>query len=100
MLETGPVTLRLADGDDGPALRRLAQLDSRPPSPGPHLVAEREGRIDAALSLSRGDLVADPFRRTAELGELLRRHAAGPAPGRRPRRVGRGVVLEGAWAKA
>jgi hypothetical protein len=57
------------------SLERLAQLDSRPLPPGPHLVAEREGRIDAVLSLSTGELAADPFRRTAELCQLLRCHA-------------------------
>lgn len=70
------VTLRLAHPADGPALSRLAQLDSQALPPGPHLVAEREGRIDAALSLSSGGLVADPFRRTAELCRLLQDHAA------------------------
>jgi hypothetical protein len=85
MLETGPLTLRIAGNGDGAALRRLAELDSRPLPPGPHLVAEREGRIDAALSLSCGEAVADPFRRTAELCELLRHHAASRAvsPNRR-----------------
>ena len=43
--------------------------------PGPHLVAERGGRIEAAISLATGVLVADPFLRTAELCELLRCHA-------------------------
>jgi hypothetical protein len=70
------VTLRFAHPADRPALRRLAQLDSRALPPGPHLVAEREGRIDVALSLSSGELVADPFRRTAELCLLLHDHAA------------------------
>jgi hypothetical protein len=69
------VTLRLAIPADLEALERLAQLDSRPLPPGPHLVAERDGRIDAAMSLSSGELIADPFRRTAELRELLRDHA-------------------------
>lgn len=78
------VTLRLADGGDRAALLRLAQLDSRRLPPGPHLLAEREGRIDAALSLSGGDLLADPFRRTAALCQLLRVHARalGPLPAR------------------
>jgi hypothetical protein len=71
-----PLTLRFADLADRDALQRLAQLDSRSLPPGPHLLAEREGGIDAALSLLSGELVADPFRRTAELGDLLRRHAA------------------------
>ena len=70
-----PVTLRLAAVTDGPALDRLAQLDSRPLPPGPLLLGERNGRIQAAISLATGELIADPFRRTAELCELLRCHA-------------------------
>jgi hypothetical protein len=77
-----PVTVRLAALADAGALERLAGLDSRPLPPGPHLIAERNGRIDATLSLSTYELVADPFRRTAELCELLRCHAGqlGEAP--------------------
>jgi hypothetical protein len=70
-----PVTLRLATDADGPALDRLAQRDSRLLPPGPHLLAERDGRIEAVICLATGDLVADPFRRTVELCELLRTHA-------------------------
>jgi len=72
-----PVTLRLAGAADLSALDRLAQLDSRSLPPGPHLLGEREGRIEAAISLATGELVADPFRRTAELRELLLCHAGG-----------------------
>jgi hypothetical protein len=79
-----PVTVRLGAPADRCALERLAELDSRPLPPGPHLVAEREGRIDAALSLSRGELVADPFRRTAELCELMCCHAGRLAQGPQP----------------
>jgi hypothetical protein len=87
------VTLRLANADDGYALERLAQLDSRSRPPGPHLVAVREGRIDAAISLSTAELIADPFQRTAELCTLLRCHVRtmlgdserAPAPTRNPR---------------
>jgi hypothetical protein len=74
-----PLTLRLSDASDQSALTKLAQRDSAPLPPAPYLVAVREGRIDAALSLSTGELIADPFRRTAELGALLRCHA-GPRP--------------------
>jgi hypothetical protein len=74
-----PVTLHLACDRDRSALTRLAQLDSRRLPPGPHLVAIRAGRIDAAISLTTGEIVADPFRHTAELCELLRLHA-GPKP--------------------
>jgi hypothetical protein len=72
-----PITLRLADNDDEAAIARLAQLDSRPVPAAPLLVAERAGRIDAAVSLSAGEVLADPFRRTGELVELLRCHAGG-----------------------
>jgi hypothetical protein len=69
------VTLRLAEEGDTLALHRLAQLDSRPLPPPPFLVAERDGQIDAALSLVTHEVVADPFRRTAELCQLLSCHA-------------------------
>ena len=78
------VTLRQSSPTDLAVLERLAQLDSRALPPGPHLVAERGGRIDAALSLSTGELVADPFRRTAELCELLRCHATQVCEGGEP----------------
>ncbi len=70
------VTLRPTNAADRPALQRLAELESRWfPPPGPHLVAVTEGRVDAAISLSSGEVIADPFRRTAELCDLLRFHA-------------------------
>jgi hypothetical protein len=77
-----PVTLRLASATDAVKLRRLAQLDTRELTPGPHLVAERDGRLDAAISLTTGAVIANPFERTAELCDLLR-HAT-PARRRRP----------------
>jgi hypothetical protein len=70
------VTLRRADRGHADALRRLAGLDSHPLPPGPFLVAERAGAVEAAVSLSTGELLADPFRRTAEIAALLRCHAA------------------------
>jgi hypothetical protein len=82
-----PVTIRLAARGDEPALARLAARDSRAMPAGPHLISERGGAVEAALSLRTGEVVADPFVRTAELVELLRCHAAGarvahePAPG-------------------
>ena len=67
-----PVTVRMASAEDAEAIRVLAERDSRPVPPAPRLVAERCGRIEAALSLRTDEVVADPFRRTAELVELLR----------------------------
>jgi hypothetical protein len=83
-----PVTLRRAEGRDGDELRRLAALDSRRLPPGPYLVAERDATIEAAISLSTGELLANPFIRTAEVATLLRCHAGGArvGPDREPAR--------------
>src|SRR4029453_4979094 len=72
-----PITLRLALPADLAALERLAQLDSRHLPPGPHLLAERDRRIDPAISLAPGAQTAHPFGRTAELCALLHCHAGG-----------------------
>jgi hypothetical protein len=66
------VTLRFAFPDDEVALARLAALDSAEPPSAPVLLAEVGGELRAALSLRDGDVVADPFRPTAGLIELLR----------------------------
>jgi len=81
------IELRLADDRDHLALRRVAERDTRAIPPGPHLVAVRDGRLDAALSIASGAVVADPFVRTADLVELLRFRAKGmtAAPGEWPR---------------
>jgi hypothetical protein len=68
--------LRCARADDDVDLARLALLDSARPLAGPALVAERNGAIVAALCLSTGRGVADPFVPTQDLLDLLRRYAA------------------------
>ena len=65
------VVIRAARGSDGPALRRLAELDSRPVPAGELLVAETGDEVVAALSVDTGARVADPFRRTADVVDLL-----------------------------
>ena len=65
------VLIRAARGSDGPALRRLAELDSRPLPEGSLLVAETDEEVIAALSVDTGAKVADPFRRTADVVDLL-----------------------------
>lgn len=82
-----PVTVRLAGLDDRPAIDRVAERDSRPAPAAPLLVAERAGELQAALSLRTGAVIADPFRHTADLVELLRCHAARSR--RRERRLDR-----------
>jgi hypothetical protein len=65
------IALRLVDSDEDGALARVASRDSAQLPPGPWLVAEVEGEALAALSVANGELVADPFSRTAELRALL-----------------------------
>jgi hypothetical protein len=68
----GPtVVIRAARGSDGPALRRLAELDSRELPAGDLLVAETDHEVVAALAVATGERVADPFRRTADVVDLL-----------------------------
>jgi hypothetical protein len=67
----GGVVLRRLDGLDQAAVTRLAQLDSSPPPEGTLLGAEIEGRLLAAISLTTGESIADPFSRTGELRALL-----------------------------
>lgn len=70
------VTIRYAVLDDLPALELLAALDSSTLPPGPLLVAEVMGELWSALPLLDGEAIADPFRPTAELRELLRKRAS------------------------
>jgi hypothetical protein len=84
------LTIRRARGDDLTALQELAALDSRPLPAYPLLVAELAGAVIAALSLSEGRVVADPFRPTACAVALLELRAA-QLSRRRPSRVARGL---------
>jgi hypothetical protein len=68
--------IREATAADQRALSVLAQLDSRPRPHGRALVAEVDGRIEAALAIESGRAIADPFERTAELVSLLETRAA------------------------
>jgi hypothetical protein len=70
------VLLRTARADDDADLIRLAALDSAPPMARPALVAEQGATIVAALCLTTGRAIADPFVPSLHLVELLRRHAA------------------------
>jgi hypothetical protein len=69
------VTLRFGSAADERRLARLAALDSSAPPARPVLLAEVDGRLRAALGLSDGTIVADPFHRTADLIDLLRARA-------------------------
>lgn len=67
-----PLTIRWARGDEAAALAHLAELDSASAPLSPALVAEVAGEVLAAVSLADGALVANPFRPTADVVELLR----------------------------
>jgi hypothetical protein len=79
------ITFRQATTADFTALNELAQLDSSRLETGHYSVAEIDGRIVAAVSRASGKAIADPFRRTADVVEMLRSHAA-PATVRQTRR--------------
>jgi hypothetical protein len=84
------LTIRPADLADLAGLDRLAALDSASPPTGDVLVAEVGGELWAAVELDSGTAIADPFRPSGELVELLRLHASGA---RRPERRALGRLL-------
>ena|SRR5436853_7488339 len=65
------VILRRSGPGDGPALARLARLEDRRPRSEPYVLAERGGEVVAAVPLSGGAAIADPFLRTADLVAIL-----------------------------
>jgi hypothetical protein len=70
-----PITITHSTEADAPKVWRLALLDDRRPPRGPALLAYVNGELRAAVGLLDGQAVADPFRPTAEIVELLRLQA-------------------------
>jgi hypothetical protein len=66
------LTIRRADSSDTGALVRLAALDSASPPTGEALLAEVGGEVWAAVEVDSGAAIADPFRPSGELVDLLR----------------------------
>jgi hypothetical protein len=85
---TGPILIREATDRDHAELVRLAERDSAGQPPAPVLVAFVRGEARAAISLSTGAVIADPFLRTAELVRLVQLRAAQLAELERPSRGG------------
>jgi hypothetical protein len=77
MYGTNAYVIRLATDDDAADVERLAALDSARPPSGRTLIGEIDGSPAAALSLSDGRVVADPFTRTDLLVVHLRLRAQG-----------------------
>ena len=65
------LTLRLATAEDDEAIARLAGLYERPRPTGELLLAEVDGELQAALSLTGGEELMEPYLPTAALVELL-----------------------------
>jgi hypothetical protein len=72
------VTLRLVEDGGDERLVWLAQMDSAEPLLAPVLVAERAGRPSAAISLTDGRVIANPFEPTVAVVELLKLGARAP----------------------
>jgi hypothetical protein len=68
---TAYVALRLATCNDEKALARLAALYDRPVPSGPLLLAEVDGELQAALTLTGAHELMEPYRPAAALVELL-----------------------------
>ncbi|MEA2380600.1 MAG: hypothetical protein QOH72_571 [Solirubrobacteraceae bacterium] len=77
MYAANTYVIRLATADDDLTLRRLAQLDSKPPLQGAVLLGEVRGAPVAALGLTDDRVIADPFVPTANLLAALRMRAKG-----------------------
>jgi hypothetical protein len=69
--ERGEIAIRSARPADAAAVRRLAHLVDKTVPADPVLVAESDGAIVAALSISSNELVTDPFLATSDLVALL-----------------------------
>lgn len=90
------LTLRLATpSQDDHVIARLAALDSSSAPASPVLLAFVEGEPRAALSLTDGKVIADPFHHTAELVDLLRARARQLVRSGRMRQPARSRLLLG-----
>ena len=74
------LTIRHATAADAFALRRLATIDSAAPPTGEVLLAEMGNELWAAVSVESGSAIADPFRPSGDLVELLRFRAERARP--------------------
>lgn len=69
--QSDSITIRHARAEDAEALHRLAERDSADVPVGDVLVAAVGGELRAAVAVSDGSAIADPFHPTGELVRLL-----------------------------
>jgi hypothetical protein len=88
MTSTASLTIRPAGPADEQIVARLSALDSQRAPNGDVLIAFRDDEPVAAIAIESGQVVADPFRPTVSVVELLRTTAArADALAARPQRV-------------
>ena len=75
-LEPESITIRPLREEDVAAVELLAELEERPVPPGPLLLAEVEGTVEAAIGLEDGRTIANPFSGSASAVSLLHVRAA------------------------
>ena len=83
------ITLRILSEEDRESIVRLAQLDSSPAPEGHLLGAVVDGRLVAAVSLTSGESIANPFIPSESARSMLQLRAKQLNPRRRrliPRR--------------
>ena len=97
MNDMDTITIRRSTPADRAGIMRLGVLDGRPAPDGEMLLGFVEGELYAAVPLAGGEALADPFRRTAALVELLRLRAA--LEHRIPPRRGPGLRVRPALAR-
>ena len=66
------IIIRAATAEDAREIARVAGRDTHELPVGPLLVATVGDRVRAAISLSDGTFVADPFHPTSELVQMLK----------------------------
>jgi len=88
-IESAEITIRAARAEDMGDVARVAGRDTEELPTGPLLVAKVSDDVRAAISLSDGTIIADPFHRTAELVEMLKIRAGAVDHARHGRRATR-----------
>jgi hypothetical protein len=86
------VSIRYAGPSDARSLAALAALDSRRAPRGDVIVAELDGTVVVALGLDDGAVLANPFRSTADLVQMLELRAAQLRSAATPRRRWRATI--------
>jgi hypothetical protein len=87
------VELRVGDGDEAGAVRRLAALDEAPELEGEILLGIVDGDAVAGLSLQDHRVVANPFVPTRDVVALLRLRAEHLSRGRPRRGLRRRLIV-------